>query len=545
MFKKSAVQLLGAVLLLNALIGFEAVWPTVWVKPTLKLGPDLLVLMLLMAAWTVWRGRLGQRVLSVLSGFYLLLVVGHYADMVVPNLLGRPINLYWDLPQLPRFVWVSAKGLPWWMSVLAAVALVVFVLAVYRAIHWGFSALADGLWTYRQTVRLWVFVLPLSAVACANYAGVESTWQVVCKPVVPTYWKEAVRLWDAFSPTGAASLLPASTVVDVAMAQPPGTVLTGLKQRDVMLMLLETYGAMLYDQPDANAAVAGSRRELERAIEQHGRHVVSAFYTSPTVGGASDLAHMSVLSGIDLNLHQPRKFDVLMTTERPTLLQVFQREGYEVVGLYHSVFWDWVERSFYRFDRYISGPDLQYTGPAFGFWKIPDQYALAKYAAQYPVKPGDKPRLTVFPTISTHFPFYQVPPYQPDWKRVLSDTPFDPVAAARAQAEQVNWANMRPDYLRTINYCHQWLAGYFEQPEQRDTVYVMLGDHQPTGSVTGPDASWDVPVFVVASDPALLNRFKQLGFSEGLTPAQRKPLGGLHDLTATLLKAFGPESIQP
>jgi hypothetical protein len=30
-----------------------------------------------------------------------------------------------------------------------------------------------------------------------------------------------------------------------------------------------------------------------------------------------------------------------------------------------------------------------------------------------------------------------------------------------------------------------------------------------------------------------------LGFSDGLTPAQRKPLGGLHDLTTVLLKGFG------
>jgi hypothetical protein len=68
----------------------------------------------------------------------------------------------------------------------------------------------------------------------------------------------------------------------------------------------------------------------------------------------------------------------------------------------------------------------------------------------------------------------------------------------------------------------------------------MIGDHQPTGSVAGEGASWDVPVFIVSRDTRLLNRFRALGFSEGLQPS-RAPLGGLHDLTATLLRGLGSE----
>jgi len=153
-----------------------------------------------------------------------------------------------------------------------------------------------------------------------------------------------------------------------------------------------------------------------------------------------------------------------------------------------------------------------------------------------------KPRFTLFPTISTHFPFHQVPPYQPDWNTLLnSKTPFDPDLAAKAQAEQVNWENMKPDYLRAINYAHTWLAGYFKQPEPRETVYVMIGDHQPTGSVSRQEMPWDVPVFVVSKDNRLLDRFRAMGFTNGMTPKQRAPLGGLHDLTATLLTGFGPQ----
>jgi hypothetical protein len=46
-----------------------------------------------------------------------------------------------------------------------------------------------------------------------------------------------------------------------------------------------------------------------------------------------------------------------------------------------------------------------------------------------------------------------------------------------------------------------------------------------------------VPVHIVTRDRALLDRFITLGFSAGLEP-QAPALGGMHDLTTLLLRAF-------
>lgn len=536
------LRLVIALALLNGLLSVVAVWPTLWVVPDWRISPEWSFVVLALVVLAVMGIRLNTTVLKLWAGAYCLLAVAHYADVVVPHLLGRPVNLYWDLPQIPRFVWVTVKGSPWWFSVAVLGAVTLGMTLFFKVVHWAWRTVhvACSQRVFRR--GLLALALPCAALSVWHAQGTDWTWQVVAKPVVPTYSKEFVKLWDAWSEERANQLLPAQTPIDVALAMPKGEVFAALKQRNVMLMYLETYGAMLYDQPEAVNAVGETRAAWQRAIEQSGRGVVSAFYTSPTFGGASDLAHMSVLSGIDLS--NPRKHDVLITTQRPTLLKLFQREGYEVVGLYHSVFWDWVERSYYGFDRYISGPDLEYRGPALGYWKIPDQFAIAKYEAAYAQKPGDAPRLTLFSTISTHFPFYQVPPYQPDWAKVLSPEPFDSELAAKAQAETVSWSNMRPDYFRSVNYCHQWLAGYFQNTQSKDTVYVLIGDHQPTGSVTGPDTPWDVPVYVISNDSKLLQRFEQLGFSKGLTPQQRQPLGGLHDIPSTLFRALGSEAVQ-
>ena len=48
-------------------------------------------------------------------------------------------------------------------------------------------------------------------------------------------------------------------------------------------------------------------------------------------------------------------------------------------------------------------------------------------------------------------------------------------AVARAQAEKVNWTNMGPDYLRTIEYTWRWLGGFMLRPEPRDTRLTRPG----------------------------------------------------------------------
>jgi hypothetical protein len=358
---------------------------------------------------------------------------------------------------------------------------------------------------------------------------------VVSKPVIPTYWRQARLLATAVSPERLAQALPPSAALDEALAAPPGQSLGALGGRDLYLILLESYGAVAYDNPQAAARLATARAQLADAIAGGGRQVVSAFLGSPTIGGGSDLAHLSLLSGLDLS--DPNRHDLLLTTDRPTLMTLFRGQGYQTVGLYPALSWDWPERAFYGFDVFLEGRSLDYRGPPLGYWNIPDQFSLARFEQLHPRGPGVPPRFLFFPTITCHLPFSQVPPYQPDWQRVLTDRPFDPAEVERTLAEQPNWLHMLPDYLRMVEYSYRWLGGFLREPEPRETLFVLVGDHQPTANVSGEGASWDVPVHIIARDPELLARFTALGFHPGLEPP-RAPLGGLHDLTAMLLTAL-------
>jgi hypothetical protein len=530
---------LAALLVLNAFLSFSTWWPTPFVVLDARIAPEFVLLWVLVLFLVWWRGRLGRAGVMALTLGYLALVLGRYADVTVPALFGRPINAYWDLPQIPRFLWVSAREWPWWQTVAVLAGTGLLLWLVGAILRWGIGVMARSV-APAALVRPWAWALTLGAVALvgANYAGVQATWPYVSKPVIPVAWRQAQVLAGAWSTARQGALLPGQSPVDEALAAPAGSALSALAGADVYLMPLESLGAITYDDPELSRALAPARKDFEQQLCAAGYEVVSAFLKSPTFAGGSDLAHLSLLSGIDLS--DPMRHDVLLTTQRETLVTLFRANGYQTFGVYPGVFWEWPERAFYRFDTYLDGPALRYPGPAIGYWKIPDQFSAAQLERLHPRTAQARPRLAFFPTITSHLPFSPVPPFQPDWNQLLSDRPFDEGDAQRAVAEQPNWTDMRPDYQRMVHYAYQWLGAYLKDLPRRDTFFVFVGDHQPAATITGQGASWDVPVYLVSKNERLLQRFLALGYLPGVSPP-REPLGGLHDLTDHLLQAFSAE----
>ncbi len=116
--------------------------------------------------------------------------------------------------------------------------------------------------------------------------------------------------------------------------------------------------------------------------------------------------------------------------------------------------------------------------------------------------------------------------------------PYDGPSIVRAYAKQPDWTHFAPGYVDAVSYTYETLAGYLRLHADRDFVMVVLGDHQPAAAVSGEGAPWDVPVHVIASRPAILERLTARGFREGLTPA-RPRLSKMSRLLSTLLDAFG------
>jgi hypothetical protein len=525
----------AAPLLLNAVLSLRNWWPTPGVLPDLRLSPEAVALWLLALAGVAWRGVPSRRTVWGFTALFALLALGRYANITVPTLFGRPVNLYWDGQQIPRFLWVTARDAPGWTVALAALMVAGLLAALVAMLHAVSRALLHH--AVPQALRqrwAWAASAGAAALVATHLAGAAPsfTWHAVTDPITPTYARQARLLATAFGPGGVDATLPPSPALQAAMPE-PARALAGLRGRDVQLLFLESYGAMAFEHPRVAPQLVAARERLASELAAAGYRVVSAFVTAATFAGASELSHLSLLSGVDLS--DPLRHDLLLTTDRPTLMHLFAQAGYDTYGLYPALSWDWAEGVRYGFGTFLDARDLDWRGPPLGYWKVPDQFSLARFAQLHPA--GARPQMLFFPTITSHLPFGPVPPCVDDRLQLLGPDPFGPAETERLRTAYVDWLDMLPNYIGMFDYTYCWLGRHLRDLGARDTVHVWVGDHQPAASVAGPGADWAVPVHVLARDPALLARFEALGFRPGLVP-QRPVLGGMHDLTTLLLKGF-------
>jgi phosphoglycerol transferase MdoB-like AlkP superfamily enzyme len=211
--------------------------------------------------------------------------------------------------------------------------------------------------------------------------------------------------------------------------------------------------------------------------------------------------------------------------------------GYRTVAIMPGLQEYWPEGAFYGFDHIYDTVSLGYTGPSFGWWPVPDQFALAQLEHLELARADRAPVFAFLPTTSTHTPFSPVPPYQPSWPRMLTSTPYDASDYQNAWAHPPDWFNLGPSYTRSIDYAFASLGGFIAQPRARDMVLILIGDHQPPAVVSGQGAPWDVPVHIISSKPAVLETLKMHGFADGLYPPRHRIMR-LNELMPLMLAAF-------
>jgi Sulfatase len=526
-WRKAALAVL-ALFILNSALSMTNWWPTPFVYLDGRVSPEFVAIWVLILSWVALRQSINATALRCLTAFYVLLVIGRYFDTTAPALFGRAINLYWDGLQIPRLLWVLAQRSPWWLSLSVGLALIAVLSILFFSLKWALRQAVEvaAPMALRSKFALAVTGFLLVS-AVANLFGVQATWPYISRPVLPTFFKQA-RILAASLNEGTSNLvLPASPTFDSNLA--------ALKGADFKLFFFESYGAVVFDKPSMLAQLKPEIDALEKQVQSSGWQVASAFVSSPTFGGGTDLAHMALLSGIDTK--DPILHDVLLTTKRPTLVSHFKAKGYQTFGVYPALSWAWPEGAFFGFEQLIDGPALSYQGPSLGYWKIPDQFSVARLRELHPVTAAAPPRMTFFASISSHIPFHPVPPYQPDWKRVLTSDPYEAQDIAALQSSNPDWLNMTPGYVGMMRYNFQWLRGYMAQSHPRDYVLLVMGDHQPASNITGEGASWDVPIHLFSSRPELVERFIAAGFSPGLH-ASRAPITSLSGLTSLLLRTL-------
>jgi hypothetical protein len=509
-----------ALALLNFGLTFDSLWPTLWIRPQLAVSIELAAAVFVLA---LAAGRFGPPSRRVLAGFaaaFTLLALGRYAEVTARELYGRPINLYYDVPHVPRVVAMFAEAAPQWLTLAVVAGVAVGLVALYALARWAWARVGAVLVVQRSR-RM---VALVAAIVCAAYPFAGDRFAA---PVSASFVRQGVLLAQALSGTGP----------DLGASPDFGGGLARVQGADVFVVFIESYGAATYDRPALAPRVAAGRAALAGAAAASGRAIASAFVESPTFGGASWLAHASLLSGVEVRGGDT--YNLLTTQRRDTLVHAFARAGYRTIAVMPGLRQDWREGvALYGFDAVYDATRLDYRGPAFGWWRIPDQYALAKLDRAEVAAPARQPLFVFFPTINSHAPFRPVPPYQPDWARLLSGEPYAPAVAQALQSERAEWTDLDPAYADAVGYALVSLAGYLRERPGADLVLIVLGDHQPPAGVAGERPSWDVPVHVIASRRAIVDELVASGFTSGVEP-RRTPIARTNALTPILLRAFG------
>jgi hypothetical protein len=520
--------LAAALLVLNAALTFGNVWPTLRVLPRAELSVEIALLALALVAWTSLGRALGATARAALTMLVLAWLLGRYAEVTAPALYGRPVNLYWDSQHLPKVAAMLAEVGPWWLVGVLVVALIALLGALVTAIALCIGVVSQAL----RVPAARAAVGALAGVIVALYGlGHWLDWPVRHKyalPVAATYWQQARFVIAAFT---------ADPDRDLPGLPLPRSDLERLEGDDVLLIFLESYGAVTYDEPAIARIVAPARDELAHAAAETGRHVVSAYASSPTFGGGSWLAHASFMSGVEVR--DTGDYMLLLTERRETWPKLFREAGYRSIAVMPGLRSAWPEGAFYGFDAIFDELALGYRGPDFGWWRIPDQFSLARIGGLGAGSDALAPLLTFMPTINTHIPFVPVPPYQEDWQRVLKEQPYPSEDVEASLGVAPNWEALGGAYADSFVYTFTYLAGYVRDRAGLDETLILIGDHQPAASVAGVGARWDVPVHVVTEHADVAAALVAAGFVDGVALAPRqRPIATLPELSVLLLDTF-------
>jgi hypothetical protein len=322
---------------------------------------------------------------------------------------------------------------------------------------------------------------------------------------------------------------------------PADNLLTGLRGKDVIVAFVESYGRVAVQgsafSPQVDAVLDSGTNTLRAA----GFSTRSAFLTSPTFGGISWLAHSTLQSGLWVD--NQRRYDKLVGSDRFTLSDAFKRAGWRTVADVPSNDEDWPQgTSFYHYDKIYDDRNVGYVGPKFSYAAMPDQYILSYFQRAELAKPNHQPVMAEIDLVSSHTPWAPLP-RRVDWAKVGDGSIFDPMPAQGQSANSV-WQSstqIKAAYGQSIEYSLTSLISFVQTFHDNNLVLVLLGDHQPATVVTGSGASHDVPITIVAHDPAVMNQISAWGWQDGMRPGPQAPVWPMDAFRDRFLTAYGPQ----
>jgi phosphatidylglycerophosphate synthase len=319
---------------------------------------------------------------------------------------------------------------------------------------------------------------------------------------------------------------------------PGDRLLTALRGKDVLLVFVESYGKVAVQgssySPGVDEVLAAGTKQLAAA----GFGARSGWLTSSTFGGISWLAHSTMQSGLWVNTQA--RYDELTASDRLTLTGAFNRAGWRTVADMPSDDRYWPEgTTFYHYDKVYDRLNVGYHGPTYAYASMPDQFVYLALQRLELAKRNRPPLFAEVDLVSSHEPWTQIPPLIP-WSEVGNGSVF-----YRRPVDTTSVRDTGQAYGRSIQYTLRTLFSFVQHYGHKNLVMIVLGDHQPGHIVSRFGVDHDVPISIIAHDPAVLSRIAGWGWVDGMRPTSRAPAWPMSAFRDRFLTAFGPQPAAP
>ncbi|XVV08236.1 sulfatase [Actinoplanes sp. CA-131856] len=324
---------------------------------------------------------------------------------------------------------------------------------------------------------------------------------------------------------------------DAYAGVPAADLVSGLRGKNVIIGVVESYGHSVLTDPAMNAVLTPTLAAADSQLTTAGFHAKTGWLTSSTYGGGSWLAHGSFQSGLWVT--SQRRYDEMVSGDRLTLTRAFHEAGWQTAGVEPGNTKDWPEAGFYGYDRVLDSRNMGYKGPDFGWSRMPDQYTLATFQREVYGK-AQGPVMAEITLTSSHEPWTHIPTMV-DWDKIGDGSVYKSMEGT-AQDRSTLWgdpAKTQAQYAKSVAYSVDSLISWATKYGGDNLVLVMFGDHQPMSIITGPNASHDIPVTVIAKDKTVLDRIASWNWTEGLRPTDKTPVWRMDEFRDKFFTAYG------
>ena len=459
--------------------------------------------------------RKNSALTTICASSVLILSFLIFLDEVARQSLGRPLNLYLDL-RLANAVYNLMTGA---FGVSVTVILLGGLVLITPLMVWCLGTLlalpSQFFGRKKQFQTLSAIILLIFPIAVVQYAPLSrhSALSLPAVYLVRDQYQHFLRMIEE-----------RNTFIEEMKANPtyvatPTTGLNRLKNSDVLFAFVESYGMSTLTDPRYSSIIKPRLEDFANRARNARLHVATGMLRAPTQGGQSWFSHLSILSGLWID--NQLRYDLLLANGPDTLINDFRRAGHRTVALMPANTMPWPEGQLLGYDYILGRNEIDYAGPPLNWVTMPDQFVWSFLENSIRHSTDDpRPLFAEISLISSHAPWTPILPVLDDWNIIGNGKIFEPWRNAGEKPEQL-WLDhdrVREHFSLAIDYSLNVMTGYAERFVDKNTLLIVLGDHEPAPLITGDNTGRAVPVHVISADPALIRPFLDLGYASGTFP---------------------------